>query len=105
MNLYNEFPEPKGDEYKTKNYLRLKSKVLPLLSVLVAGGDNKPGLDLFGLLMSDSDSLLFQQFFIELFQEDSIADKDRRLLLDGLAQEYPGCRGWLDYTAQECEGL
>jgi hypothetical protein len=59
--------------------------------------------DVFDLLMSDSDHNRQQLFCISL-GVIMPSDKQRRILLDGLAREYCGCQdGWMEYVARECD--
>lgn len=56
--------------------------------------------DLWDIIMKNSDSAE-QSSFIQLL-ENHLSEKQRQILLDGLAQEYQDCDGWLAYVEREC---
>lgn len=55
--------------------------------------------DLWDLLMSDSDHPRQAMFLLML--NSGLSEKQRKILLDGLAREYAGLDGWMEYVEQE----
>jgi hypothetical protein len=56
--------------------------------------------DVYDLLMSDSDHPR-QAGFLTLLTDDIMPEGHRRILLDGMAKEYAGVEGWLQYVERE----
>ncbi|MEZ0169913.1 hypothetical protein [Microvirga sp. TS319] len=57
--------------------------------------------DVYDLLMSDSDHPRQQQFLMLLTNE--MPEGHRKVLLDGLAEEYADVEGWMAYVDRECD--
>lgn len=79
----------------TSIYKKLKGKAHQIARLVCGHHDG----DLFELIMSDSDDMRQAMFLMMIMKEFS--EKQRQILLDGLAREYVGCDGWLDYVEQE----
>lgn len=56
--------------------------------------------DVYDLLMSDSDHPQ-QGVFLSLLTDDVMPEDHRKILLDGMAKEYAGLEGWLQYVERE----
>lgn len=55
--------------------------------------------DVYDLIMSDSDHPRQTAFLTHIHRE--MPEGHRRVLLDGLAREYAGVDGWMEYVARE----
>ena len=55
--------------------------------------------DLWAMIMADSDHIRQYNFLAHLPRE--LSDKQRPILLDGLARQYQNCKGWMDYVDRE----
>lgn len=54
--------------------------------------------DVYDLLMSDAAHLRVKHFLAQLADETGINESQREVLLDGLATEYRGCAGWMEFV-------
>lgn len=85
-------------------YSKLKGKVYGL-ACTTTSKDNpaaqKEGFsDVFDLIMSDSDHN--RQAFFLMMLPHQLSEKQRQILLDGMAKEYQNCEGWMAYVDREC---
>lgn len=58
--------------------------------------------DVYDLIMSDCDHPRHFHFLLAI--TDAFNSEERQLLLNGLAREYAGAAGWLDYCEQRTRG-
>ena len=80
-------------------YRILKGKVYDY-ACLISGRVNIQGeLNVFELIMRDSNKIIQPMFTLGL--EGILSLKQRMILLDGLAEEFQGCDGWLAYCKRE----
>jgi hypothetical protein len=84
-------------------YEIMKGKAYGLACVF-SGRDNTSAKtegykDVFDLIMSDSDHDRQILFMAALLQ--SMPEGHREILLDGLAREYAGLEGWMQYVERE----
>ena len=56
--------------------------------------------DVYDLLMSDSDHYR-QAVSLMLLTDEVMPEDHRKILLDGIAKEYAGLEGWLQYRERE----
>lgn len=92
-----------GGEMRDELYDVMKRKAYALASS-VTGTSNTDAKaagyeDLWDLLMTDSDHPRQSMFLMGL--PHVLSEKQRRILLDGLAREYTDADGWLDYVRRE----
>ena len=85
-------------------YSNLKGLAYPA-ACLASGRSNQEAAtagfsDVFDLIMSDSDHPRQGVFLMRLMA--ALSEKQRQILLDGLAAEYADCANWLAYVDREC---
>jgi len=81
-------------------YQKLKGSVYSLACLCVGSGNERAVIagykDVFDHIMSDLNSTEQQRFLTHL--PGALGEKQRRILLNGLAQEYRDCEDWLEYV-------
>lgn len=84
-------------------YETMKAKAYHLAETVTAHthitAASKGYKDLWDMIMSDSDHE--RQFFFLTMLDKVLTEPQRQILLDGLAKQYQGCAGWLDYVDRE----
>lgn len=84
-------------------YEMMKAKAYPLAETITAHthvtANAKGYKDLWDMVMSDSDDVRQYSFLMTL--DTVLSEKQRRILLDGLAKQYQHCEGWLAYVERE----
>ena len=87
-------------------YENLKGQVYDLAQVAAGRGNAEAQTegyrDVYDLIMSDSDHLR-QQAFLGMIMT-RLSDKQRPVLLDGMAKEYASSDGWMAYVDRENHG-
>jgi hypothetical protein len=83
-------------------YSVLKGRAYSIAAIATgrSNADAQASGDVYDLLMSDSDHSR-QQAFLALLTDDVMPEAHRKILLDGLAKEYAGFEGWLQYVERE----
>ncbi|ACN14572.1 hypothetical protein HRM2_14630 [Desulforapulum autotrophicum HRM2] len=86
-------------------YSNLKGKAYGL-ACITSSRDNRSAkqegyADVYDLIMSDSNHNR-QAFFLMMLPHQQ-SEKQRQILLDGMAKEYQNCSSWLEYVDRECE--
>lgn len=87
----------------TPLYEALKGQVYDIAQVTTSRGNaearNEGFRDVYDLIMSDSDHPRQQAFLMMIV--DRLSEKQRIVLLDGMAKEYAGLDGWMAYVDRE----
>jgi|GEM_PF-2169768 len=86
-------------------YSNLKGKAYGL-ACITSSRDNRSAkqdgyADVYDLVMSDSNHKR-QAFFLMMLPQQ-LSEKQRQILLDGMAKEYQSCDGWMAYVDRECQ--
>ncbi|MEN3238969.1 hypothetical protein PUR29_36650 [Methylobacterium ajmalii] len=84
-------------------YEALKGQVYDIAQVVTSRGNAEARTegfrDVYHMIMSDSDHPRQQAFLMMLGSR--LSEKQRIVLLDGLAKEYAGLDGWMAYVDRE----
>lgn len=87
----------------TPLYEALKGQAYEIAQVAASRGNAEAKTegyrDVYHMIMSDSDHPRQQAFLMML--ESQLSEKQRIVLLDGLANEYAGLDGWMSYVDRE----